>query len=209
MWLENCSRWLPFRLPARLSLAYGLPGGECPRGRLSDKGCPGNEDQGRAGHHREGQQSLETVPRELAAYDSERVTRRLVGCGARPGYKFLCVPNYDEGTIFDRTRPPLAVRFTACWLLAVHKNVISAQSPQLLRGLELTSCGANELIDPCPSSFASLLEIHLVASVYDVESLLDGPCGEIGELLVRRRQFEPVEGSPRNRSKPEGLRSDT
>ena len=66
----------------------------------------------------------------------------------------------------------------------MQKNVISAQSPQLLRGLELTGCGANELIDPCPSSFASLLEIHLVASVYDVESLLDGPCGEIGELLI-------------------------
>jgi hypothetical protein len=36
-----------------------------------------------------------------------------------------------------------------------------------------------------PSPFASLLEIHLVASVYDVESLLDGPCGEIGKSLVR------------------------
>jgi len=71
--------------------------------------------------------------------------------------------------------------------------------------LKVSGCGANELIDPCPSSFASSLEIHLVTGVCDVESLVDGPCGEIGELLVRRREFEPVEGSPRNRSEPRGL----
>lgn len=67
-------------------------------------GCPGNEDQGRAGHHRESQQSLETAPREVAAYRFGARDRRFVGCGARPGHEFLCVLNYGEGTIFDRTR---------------------------------------------------------------------------------------------------------
>src|SRR5436190_17230355 len=41
------------------------------------------------------------------------------------------------GTIFDRTRTPLTVWFTACWLLATQKDGISAQSLQ--RALEISS----------------------------------------------------------------------
>jgi hypothetical protein len=41
------------------------------------------------------------------------------------------------GTIFDRTRTPLTVWFTACWLFATGKDGISAQSLQ--RTLEIGS----------------------------------------------------------------------
>src|ERR1700752_2244580 len=41
------------------------------------------------------------------------------------------------GTIFDRTRTPLTVWFTACWLFAAQKDGISAQSLQ--RSLEIGS----------------------------------------------------------------------
>jgi transposase-like protein len=41
------------------------------------------------------------------------------------------------GTIFDRTRTPLTVWFTACWLFATQKDGISAQSLQ--RALEIGS----------------------------------------------------------------------
>ena len=41
-------------------------------------------------------------------------------CGARP--------SATAGTIFDRTRTPLTVWFTACWLFATGKNGISALS---------------------------------------------------------------------------------
>jgi hypothetical protein len=41
------------------------------------------------------------------------------------------------GTIFDRTRTPLTVWFTACWLFATEKDGISAQSLQ--RSLEIGS----------------------------------------------------------------------
>jgi transposase-like protein len=41
------------------------------------------------------------------------------------------------GTIFDRTRTPLTVWFTACWLFAIQKDGISAQSLQ--RSLEIGS----------------------------------------------------------------------
>jgi hypothetical protein len=44
------------------------------------------------------------------------------------------------GTIFDRTRTPLAVWFTACWLFATQEDGISAQSLQ--RSLEIGSCPA-------------------------------------------------------------------
>jgi hypothetical protein len=43
-----------------------------------------------------------------------------------------------NGTIFDRTRTPLTVWFTACWLFATQKDGISAQSLQ--RSLEIGSC---------------------------------------------------------------------
>src|SRR5439155_8183280 len=42
------------------------------------------------------------------------------------------------GTIFDRTRTPLTVWFTACWLFATAKDEISALSLQ--RSLEMGSC---------------------------------------------------------------------
>ena len=41
------------------------------------------------------------------------------------------------GTIFDRTRTPLTVWFTACWLFATQKDGVSAQSLQ--RSLEIGS----------------------------------------------------------------------
>ena len=41
------------------------------------------------------------------------------------------------GTIFDRTRTPLTVWFTACWLFATQKGGISAQGLQ--RALEISS----------------------------------------------------------------------
>ena len=41
------------------------------------------------------------------------------------------------GTVFDRTRTPLTVWFTACWLFATQKDGISAQSLQ--RSLEIGS----------------------------------------------------------------------
>ena len=42
------------------------------------------------------------------------------------------------GTIFDRTRTPLTVWFTACWLFATQKDGVSALSLQ--RSLEIGSC---------------------------------------------------------------------
>ena len=41
------------------------------------------------------------------------------------------------GTIFDKTRTPLTVWFTACWLFATQKDGVSAQSLQ--RALEISS----------------------------------------------------------------------
>src|SRR5260370_2671511 len=51
------------------------------------------------------------------------------GCGSRT--------SVTAGTIFDRTRTPLTVWFTACWLFATQKDGISAQSLQ--RALEIGS----------------------------------------------------------------------
>jgi transposase-like protein len=51
------------------------------------------------------------------------------GCGQRT--------SVTAGTIFDRTRTPLTVWFTACWLFATQKDGISAQSLQ--RSLEIGS----------------------------------------------------------------------
>src|SRR5262245_48634108 len=50
-------------------------------------------------------------------------------CGART--------SVTAGTIFDRTRTPLTVWFTACWLFATQKDGVSAQSLQ--RSLEIGS----------------------------------------------------------------------
>ncbi len=51
------------------------------------------------------------------------------GCGGRH--------SVTAGTIFDRTRTPLTVWFTACWLFAGSKAGVSALS--LKRGLEIGS----------------------------------------------------------------------
>src|SRR5215210_8667793 len=51
------------------------------------------------------------------------------GCGART--------SPTAGTIFDRTRTPLTVWFTACWLFATQKDGIAALS--LKRSLEIGS----------------------------------------------------------------------
>jgi transposase-like protein len=54
---------------------------------------------------------------------------RCTGCGVRT--------SVTAGTIFDRTRTPLTVWFTACWLFATQKNGVSALSLQ--RALEIGS----------------------------------------------------------------------
>jgi hypothetical protein len=53
-------------------------------------------------------------------------------CAACPGRVSV-----TAGTIFDRTRTPLTVWFTACWLFATQKDGISALSLQ--RSLEIGS----------------------------------------------------------------------
>jgi transposase-like protein len=69
------------------------------------------------------------------------------GCGDRRGWRlgdgrFMCSAcggrtSVTAGTIFDRTRTPLTVWFTACWLFATGKDGISALS--LKRTLEIGS----------------------------------------------------------------------
>ena len=69
------------------------------------------------------------------------------GCGHAGGWRlgdgrFMCSgcggrTSVTGGTIFDRTRPPLTVWFTACWLFATGKDGISALSLQ--RTLEVSS----------------------------------------------------------------------
>ena len=54
---------------------------------------------------------------------------KCAGCGGRT--------SVTAGTIFDRTRTPLTVWFTACWLFATRKDGISALSLQ--RSLEIGS----------------------------------------------------------------------
>ena len=68
-------------------------------------------------------------------------------CGNRRGWRlgdgrFMCSAcgergSVTAGTIFDRTRTPLTVWFTACWLLATRKDRVSALSLQ--RTLEIGS----------------------------------------------------------------------
>ena len=68
-------------------------------------------------------------------------------CGCRGGWRlgdgrFMCTgcggrTSVTAGTIFDRTRTPLTVWFTACWLFATGKDGISALS--LKRTLEIGS----------------------------------------------------------------------
>ena len=69
------------------------------------------------------------------------------GCGHRVGWRmadgrFRCGDcdrrtSVTAGTIFDKTRTPLTVWFTACWLFATQKDGVSAQSLQ--RALEISS----------------------------------------------------------------------
>ena len=69
------------------------------------------------------------------------------GCGHNGGWRlgdgrFMCSgcggrTSVTAGTIFDRTRTPLTVWFTACWLFATGKDGISALS--LKRTLEIGS----------------------------------------------------------------------
>jgi hypothetical protein len=54
---------------------------------------------------------------------------RCTGCDART--------SVTAGTIFDKTRTPLTVWFTVCWMFAGHKNGVSALSVQ--RTLEIGS----------------------------------------------------------------------
>ena len=70
-----------------------------------------------------------------------------LGCGRAGGWRladgrFMCSgcngrTSVTGGTIFDRTRTPLTVWFTACWLFATGKDGISALS--LKRTLEVGS----------------------------------------------------------------------
>jgi len=69
------------------------------------------------------------------------------GCGLEVGWRladgrFWCAgcdrrSSVTAGTIFDRTRTPLTVWFTACWLFATQKDGVSALSVQ--RALEISS----------------------------------------------------------------------
>ena len=69
------------------------------------------------------------------------------GCGHRGGWRlgdgrFWCAgcdrrSSVTAGTIFDRTRTPLTVWFTACWLFSTQKDGVSALSLQ--RALEIGS----------------------------------------------------------------------
>ncbi len=69
------------------------------------------------------------------------------GCGHRVGWRmadgrFRCGgcdrrTSVTAGTIFDKTRTPLTVWFSACWLFATQKDGVSAQSLQ--RALEISS----------------------------------------------------------------------
>ena len=69
------------------------------------------------------------------------------GCGRDTGWRlgdgrYMCSKcgsrtSVTAGTIFDRTRTPLTVWFTACWLFATGKDGISALS--LKRTLEIGS----------------------------------------------------------------------
>jgi len=69
------------------------------------------------------------------------------GCGSAGGWRlgdgrFRCAgcksrTSPTAGTIFDRTRTPLTVWFTACWLFATQKDGVSALSLQ--RALEISS----------------------------------------------------------------------
>lgn len=69
------------------------------------------------------------------------------GCGHHGGWRlgdgrFWCAgcdrrSSVTAGTIFDRTRTPLTVWFTACWLFATQKDGVSALSLQ--RALEIGS----------------------------------------------------------------------
>ena len=69
------------------------------------------------------------------------------GCGYQVGWRmadgrFRCGgcdrrTSVTAGTIFDKTRTPLTVWFTACWLFATQKDGVSAQSLQ--RALEISS----------------------------------------------------------------------
>ncbi len=54
---------------------------------------------------------------------------RCRACGSRT--------SATAGTIFDRTRTPLTVWFTACWLFATQKDGVAAMS--LKRALEIGS----------------------------------------------------------------------
>ena len=58
------------------------------------------------------------------------------GCGART--------SVTAGTIFDRTRTPLTVWFTACWLFATQKDGISALSLQRVAGDRLLPDGLGD-----------------------------------------------------------------
>jgi hypothetical protein len=66
------------------------------------------------------------------------------------------------GTIFDRTRTPLTVWFTACWLFATQKDGISAQSqPEVLRSGDSAQLGplANGNVEPSENAHEGFLTL--------------------------------------------------
>ena len=106
------------------------------------------------------------------------------------------------GTIFDRTRTPLTVWFTACWLFATQKDGISALSLQ--RTLEIGSY---------QTAWAMLHRLRSVLVRPGRERL----CGkvEVDETYHRRRRAGPArrpgqgqEGAHRYRGRGQGAEGD-
>src|SRR6266508_2610528 len=75
-------------------------------------------------------------------------------CGART--------SVTAGTIFDRTRTPLTVWFTACWMFASGKDGMSALSLQ--RGLEIGSYQTAGALLPAVHRVASLVKRWLLGT---------------------------------------------
>ena len=123
------------------------------------------------------------------------------GCGRDTGWRladgrYMCSKcggrtSVTAGTIFDRTRTPLTVWFTACWLFATGKDGISALS--LKRTLEIGSYQTawamlhrlrSVLVRPGRDRLAGLVEVDETFIGGEESGLRGGRArGDPGELL--------------------------
>jgi hypothetical protein len=105
------------------------------------------------------------------------------------------------GTIFDRTRTPLTVWFTACWLFATQKDGISALSLQ--RALEI---GSYQTAWAMPGRLRSVLvrpgRDRLAGTVEVDETYIGG-----GGAGAARRPGRGQEGPNRHRGGSQRCRS--